>query len=100
MTCARDRLLIKIAHSALSETGERELLGTDFADNACQRLSMKKKGKTSITPPRTTVASVKKEMQKPRLTESVRSNAKKPFNPSTGPQKAEIRGGFSRAEPH
>jgi hypothetical protein len=34
---------------------------------------MKKNGKTPITPARTTVANVKKEMQKPRLTESVRS---------------------------
>jgi hypothetical protein len=37
---------------------------------------MKKKGKTPITAARTTVASVKKEMQKPRLTESVRNNGK------------------------
>jgi hypothetical protein len=34
----------------------------------------KKKGKTPVTPARTTVASVKKEMQKPRLTESVRND--------------------------
>jgi hypothetical protein len=37
---------------------------------------MKKNGKTPITPARTTVASVKKEMQKPRLTESVRNDGK------------------------
>jgi hypothetical protein len=53
-----------------------ELLGTDFAANPCQRCGMKKNGKTPIKRTRTTLASVKKEMQKPRLTESVRNNGK------------------------
>jgi hypothetical protein len=115
MTCAGNRLLIKIAHSTMFLKGRPartsnsksrrapangELLGTDFAANACQRLSMKKKGKSSITPPRTTVASVNKEMQKPRLTESVRNDGKKLLIPSTGPQKAQIGRRISRAEPH
>jgi hypothetical protein len=38
---------------------------------------MKKKGKNSITPARTTIASVKKEMQMPRLTESVRNDGQR-----------------------
>jgi hypothetical protein len=54
-----------------------ELLGTDFFVNPCQHCRMKNKGKTPITPVRTTVASVKKEMQKPRLTESVRNDGKR-----------------------
>jgi hypothetical protein len=114
MSLGRDRLLFKIAHSAIFlETRARaadsmsrraaakgELLGTDFAANACQRLSMKKQGKASITPPRTTIASVNKEMQKPRLAESVRNDGNKPAGHPRIPQKARIRKGFSRAEPH
>jgi len=38
---------------------------------------MENKGKTPIKPVRTTVASVRKEMQKPRLTESVRNDGKR-----------------------
>jgi hypothetical protein len=92
MSLARDRLLVKIAHitNVPQNLAERcagnskshqaptngELLGTDFAANPCQHFEMKKNGKTSITPARTTVASIKKEMQKPRLTESVRNNGK------------------------
>jgi hypothetical protein len=77
-----------------------ELLGTDFAADPCQHPGMKKKGKTSITPRRTTVASVKKEMKKPRLTESVRNDGKGLITPSTSAQKAHTGKGFSRAVPH
>jgi 5-formyltetrahydrofolate cyclo-ligase len=38
---------------------------------------MKNKGKTPIKRVRTTVASIKKEMQMPRLTESVRNDGKR-----------------------
>jgi hypothetical protein len=75
---ARDRLLFKIAHitiflksgprpggnaRAAGRSTDSELLRTDFAANPCQRCEMNKKGKTPITPARTTVASVRKEMQ-------------------------------------
>jgi hypothetical protein len=93
MSLARYRLLVKIAHitnvpQSVAERGkgnsktrqaptDGELLGTDFAANPCQHFEMNKTEKTSITPARTTVASIKKEMQKPRLTESVRNDGKR-----------------------
>jgi hypothetical protein len=73
---ARDRLLFKIAHTIMFLPTDGELLGTDFAANPCKPCGMKKKGTAPIAPARTTVASVKKEMQKPRLTESVRNDGK------------------------
>jgi hypothetical protein len=114
MSLARDLLLVTIAHivrflktlaglvtgKGRQATTNGELLGTDFATNPCQHPGMKKKGNTSITPRRTTVASVKREMKKPRLTESVRNDGKDLITPSTSAQKAHIRRGFSRAEPH
>jgi hypothetical protein len=115
MTLARNRLLVKSAHIVMCSSKARpsltgnsksrrtptngELLGTDFAANPCQHREMKQNGKTSMTPARTTLASVKKEMQKPRLAESVRNDGKDPV-PSTGPQPPPKRRGFSRAEPH
>ena len=115
MSFARGHLLVKIAHITMflkarpavyrqfkgrQATTNGELSGTDFAANPCQHLGMKKKGKTSVAPARTTVASVNKEMQKPRLAESVRNNGKDLVIPSAGPQTAHRRRGFSRAEPH
>ena len=52
----------------------RELLGTDSARNPCQYFGMMKKRNNLVKPARTTIASVNKEMQKPRLTESVRND--------------------------
>jgi hypothetical protein len=87
ISLAQDRLLIKIAHMVLflkpgpalhrQFKQHGELLGTDFVANHCQHCRMKSKGKTPIKPVRTTVASVNKEMQKPRLTESVRNDGKR-----------------------
>jgi hypothetical protein len=47
-----------------------------FAANPCQYFGMMKNSKDSIVPARTTIASVHKEMQKPRLTESVRNHGR------------------------
>jgi hypothetical protein len=58
-------------HSQCLQPGHCERLGTDSAPNPCLNLGMTKR-KHSITPARTTIASVDKEMQKPRLTASVR----------------------------
>jgi hypothetical protein len=53
-----------------------ELLGTDSARNPCECWGMMKKRNNSIKRARTTIASVNKEMQKPRLTESVRNEGR------------------------
>jgi hypothetical protein len=53
-----------------------ERLGTDSAHNPCQYFGMMKKTKNPIKRARTTIASVNKEMQKPRLTESVRNGGR------------------------
>jgi hypothetical protein len=50
-----------------------EPLRTDSAHDPCHYLGMKKKINL-IETERTTIASVKREMQKPRLTESVRND--------------------------
>jgi hypothetical protein len=47
-----------------------------FAANPYQYFGMMKNSKESIVPARTTIASVHKEMQKPRLTESVRNHGR------------------------
>jgi hypothetical protein len=50
-----------------------ELLRTDESQDGCQHARMTKKRSRSKGSARTTLASVKREMQKPRLTESVRN---------------------------
>jgi hypothetical protein len=49
---------------------------------------MRQKSKDSIVPARTTIASVQKEMQKPRLTESVRNNGRDQVVPAAKPPSA------------
>jgi hypothetical protein len=56
------------------ETELCEPLRTDSAHDSCQYFRMKKKRKNPIETARTTLSSVKREMQKPRLTESVRND--------------------------
>jgi hypothetical protein len=68
-----------------------ERLRTDSAHDPCHYLGMKKK-RTLIETERTTIASVKREMQKPRLAESVRNglrNHAEPLfeEPSARPEK-------------
>jgi hypothetical protein len=53
-----------------------ELFETDSARNRCQCFGMMKKRNNSIKRARTSIASVNKEMQKPRLTESVRNDGR------------------------
>jgi hypothetical protein len=48
-----------------------ELLRTDSANDPCEHLTMQKR-KNPVKSARTTLASVKREMLEPRLTESVR----------------------------
>jgi hypothetical protein len=58
-------------------TGARRLdeqLRTDSAQDQCQYCGMMKKKNNSRESARTTIASIKREMQKPRLTESVRND--------------------------
>jgi hypothetical protein len=75
LTC----ILLTIAHTSgspdwIGTCRAGELLGTDSARNPCQYFGMMKKRKNLVKPARTTIASVNKEMQKPRLTESVRND--------------------------
>jgi len=75
------RVLVTIAHTAGSPewTVTRrpgELLRTDSAQYRCQYGRMKKQKRESKGPARTTIASIKREMQKPRLTESVRNDGR------------------------
>jgi hypothetical protein len=51
-------------------------LGTDSAYDPWQYFKMKKKKNNPVKAARTTIASVNREMQKPRLTESVRDGGK------------------------
>jgi hypothetical protein len=51
-----------------------ELLRPDLPEITCQYSGMTKKRKTPIETARTTIARVKKEMEMPRLTESVRND--------------------------
>jgi hypothetical protein len=74
------RILFTIAHTAGSPDWVRagrpyELLRTDSAQDLCQYGGMKKK-KNPRESARTTIASIKTEMQKPRLTESVRNDGR------------------------
>lgn len=57
----------------------------NFAANPCQYFGMMKKSIDSIVPVRTTIASVHKEMQKPRLTESVRNHGRGQVVPARVP---------------
>jgi len=57
------------------ESRHCEPLGTDYVHDPCQYFGMKKNN-NPIESARTTVASVNREMQKPRLTESVRNGGK------------------------
>jgi hypothetical protein len=86
------RLLVKLAHTTGSP-GQRCVSNLDLALACSQRWQqdvvsdweqiprpirvyisgMRKKSKDSMTPARATIASVQKEMQKPRLTASVRN---------------------------
>jgi hypothetical protein len=59
-----------------------ERLRTDSANDPCLHLEMTKKRKHSITPAKTTIASVHKEMQKPRLTASVRDGEREQAVPA------------------
>jgi hypothetical protein len=71
------RVLFTIAHVSESPTGRRgELLRTDSGRDRCQYGGMKKKRNNPRESPRTTIASIKREMQKPRLTESVRNDGR------------------------
>ena len=75
------RILFTIAHTAGSPDWSRacrpyELLRTDSAQDRCQYGGMKKKRNNPRESPRTTIASIKREMQKPRLTESVRNDGR------------------------
>jgi hypothetical protein len=57
--------------------GSAELLRTDSAQGQCQYCEMtKKKRDSSREFRRTTIASIKREMQRSRLTESVRNHEK------------------------
>jgi hypothetical protein len=72
-------ILFTIAHSSESPDRIRtrrphELLGTDSARDRCQYARMKKKGRKLKVPARTTIASIIKEMQEPRLAKSVRDD--------------------------
>ena len=75
-------ILFSIAHTAGSLDRTRacqpkELLRTDSAQDLCQYGGMmKKKRNNSRESARTTIASIKIEMQKPRLTESVRNHGR------------------------
>jgi hypothetical protein len=74
------RILFSIAHTAGFQNGPRhgdhELLRTDSGQDWRQYCGMLKKKSNSRQSARTTIASVKKEMQQPRLTESVRNYGK------------------------
>jgi hypothetical protein len=65
-----------VSASPLLSKRSSESLGTDSARNPCQYLGMMKKKQNLKNLVRTTIASVKREMQKPRLTESVRNDGK------------------------
>jgi len=100
MSLALVRLLVKIAqgrqvrpalhqqfrscpYSQGLQPGHGERLGTDSAPNPCLYLRMTKKRKYSIAPAKTTIASVYEEMQKPRLTASVRDGEREQAVPAT-----------------
>jgi hypothetical protein len=51
-----------------------ERFRTDLANDTCQYFGRTKKKKTPIETAKATIASVKKEMEMPRLTESVRND--------------------------
>jgi hypothetical protein len=72
------RILINIAHTAGFQNGPRhvdhELLRTDSEQDWRQHCGMLKKKRNSKESARATIASVKKEMEQPRLTESVRND--------------------------
>ena len=81
-------ILFSIAHTAGSLDRTRacqpkELLRTDSAQDLCQYGGMmKKKRNNSRESARTTIASIKIEMQKPRLTESVRNDGRDQVAPA------------------
>ena len=63
--------------NSLVNNQRHELLGTDSAQDWRQYCGMlKKKSNNSRESARTTIASIKREMQKPRLTESVRNDGR------------------------
>ena len=55
------------------EDGSCDPLRTDSTHDSCQYLGMMKKRKNLIENAKVTISSIKREMQKPRLTESVRN---------------------------
>jgi hypothetical protein len=69
-------ILFNFAHHSGSPdlTDRRELLGTDSAQDRCQYARMKKKREPKA-PAKTTIAGIKKEMQRPRLAGSVRDDS-------------------------
>jgi len=73
------RILFTIAHTSGSPdlTGRRcfEPLRTDSAQDRCQYGRMKKKKRDPKGPARTTIAGIKREMQRPRLAASVRDDS-------------------------
>jgi hypothetical protein len=66
--------LFSFSLAGLASRSTCERFRTDLANDTCQYFGMTKKRKTPIETARTTLASVKKEMEKPRLTESVRND--------------------------
>jgi hypothetical protein len=66
---------MKRSSRGLSDLVKCERFGTDLANDAYQYTGMTKKKKTLIESARTTIASVKKEMEMSRLTESVRNDS-------------------------
>jgi hypothetical protein len=66
---------MKRSSRGLSDLVKCERFGTDLASDAYQDTGMTKKKKTLIESARTTIASVKKEMEMSRLTESVRNDS-------------------------
>jgi hypothetical protein len=74
------RILLTIAHASGSR-GLDEQLRTDSAQDLCQYCGMMKKKNNSRESARTTIASIKREMEKPRLTESVRNHGRDEVEP-------------------
>jgi hypothetical protein len=68
--------------SRLVQERRSELLRTDESHDGCQHARIMKKRSRSKGSAKTTLASIKREMQKPRLTESVRNEQSRQAKPA------------------